>query len=1490
MAVYFDHCLDTYGASINTDIGWLKNNSSLLAVLSYGEDSGGSVLLFNEEGERVPHKSINSQGHAKCHAWHPSRKILAVGWETGEISVWNDQDKELIEAPHLHHAEVACIAWSSNGTRLISADSSGALIGWKCDSKGHLGQDPFQHHLQEPITEIILKPPPPGDPSMDINSLARAAVSGDESALDMFNWKRGGKNKAPTPFGPQESLSFFIGGASGGLYFLNDQGKCIQCFSVDTPVRKLLYYEEKNMLLTITNNLILTQHIVFAEGETKEIMKVKLSGRTENPLFIWAGKGVLATVTGETVIRMWDMEQDDNYILSLEGNSSFDVNEIIVCLAYNKETGILAGGTKLGSIAFWKFSQHLQNSKVDGSEKWTLQSPATVEGAIRKIEWSSTKGLLAVNTIANVYIMSEKVMSFSYRDQNAVVQFGPNSISIEIFISSLHHEIKTEIQVKGIYTTKDTLAVWNGKKVIIYEFTSDKSSLKTAGSFATESMIIVLYEQNVYSIEQNKVQVRTFQGTVKQLLTFAEPEGHPVSLDVCGSFLLVATDVGVLRVYDLSRREAKSHSNPKNLQDIIPSFGSIINAKINCAGNRVSIQVMQSNGSLDHKLYFWDVELDTVQYFNFETGRGEQDDYPSSVTTQENENDSNDAERGKNQAAKDIAGRYPNSMYWDITEPKLFVCEALILSNTVDSSDMKKPSLTKIVEQGPAEVMVISLFCTSENGILIQDNFPMPSYFQHMMGVEVPYYYFTLKGEAKHNDLSSYGGQVNPETGAVTYPRRVARKIMHDFVGLENSDKATRDAMMNFSFYLCIGNMDEAFKAIKLIKSESVWENMAKMCVKSRRLDVASVCLGNMGHARGAKALREAIAREPELDAKVAVLAIQLGLYEDAERLLKNCKRYDLLNEFYQNRGEWQKALETAEMYDRIHLRTTFYNYARYLEEQGDFQAAIPNYEKSETYKFEIPRMLLDDTDQLELYISKSQDKTLNRWWAQYMESVGDMETAIQYYEKAEDNFSLVRVYSFCDKIDKAAEICDTTKDLAACYYLARQYENQGQIKEAIAFFQKAKAYGSAIRLCKEHGYEDQLLNSALVGRPEDIMEAARYYETKPGQESKAVMLYHKAGNYSKALELAFTTRQFDSLQQMSSELDDRADPEILQKCAEFFLENGQFDKAVDMLAIGKKYWEAIKICMDQTVEITEDLAEKLTPDKDFDNAARLKLLEAIAEVCMHQGAYHLATKKFTQAGNKIKAMKALLKSGDTEKIVFFAGVSRQKEIYVMAANYLQSLDWRKEPEIMKNIIAFYNKGRALDALASFYDACAQVEIDEYQNYDKALGALGEAYKCLTKAKMDDSMQQEEKLEALKHKMTLIKRFSTARRSYQENPEEAIKQCQVLLEEKDLDSAVRIGDIYGFIIEHFASKERWKAAHTYLEELQRRLPGIHLGFYVSMKTIEAIHSALALPMDRSLKSDRLNGFRVGGGDHDEDLSEFVEEEIIDDSYSAGDKI
>jgi len=52
---------------------------------------------------------------------------------------------------------------------------------------------------------------------------------------------------------------------------------------------------------------------------------------------------------------------------------------------------------------------------------------------------------------------------------------------------------------------------------------------------------------------------------------------------------------------------------------------------------------------------------------------------------------------------------------------------------------------------------------------------------------------------------------------------------------------------------------------------------------------------------------------------------------------------------------------------------------------------------------------------------------------------------------------------------------------------------------------------------------------------------------------------------------LSFRAKQFGALQLISGELDERADPELLQRCGDFFLENGQYDKAVDLLAIGKK-------------------------------------------------------------------------------------------------------------------------------------------------------------------------------------------------------------------------------------------------------------------------------------------------------------------------------
>ena len=56
------------------------------------------------------------------------------------------------------------------------------------------------------------------------------------------------------------------------------------------------------------------------------------------------------------------------------------------------------------------------------------------------------------------------------------------------------------------------------------------------------------------------------------------------------------------------------------------------------------------------------------------------------------------------------------------------------------------------------------------------------------------------------------------KTAPVSARHVVTKQTMRDFVGLEDSNQETKKAMMDFSYLSTTGNMDEAFKAIKLIK------------------------------------------------------------------------------------------------------------------------------------------------------------------------------------------------------------------------------------------------------------------------------------------------------------------------------------------------------------------------------------------------------------------------------------------------------------------------------------------------------------------------------------------------------------------------------------------------------------------------------------------------------------------------------------------------
>uniref|UniRef100_A0A665V4G9 Intraflagellar transport 140 homolog (Chlamydomonas) n=1 Tax=Echeneis naucrates TaxID=173247 RepID=A0A665V4G9_ECHNA len=1407
MAVYFDHRIEAPESSaVPSQLTW-HSAIPVLAVASSSPTTGGNVDLYLHQGEYVESCHVECQHQPTVLRWHPTKPVIAIGWENGEVKLLTHPSGDQTILPSTHKACITLMEWSSSGSRLVSGDQTGGLAVWKVDARGKLqGNYLGKHEFNKPLTCCIFRPTSPGD---DVAMLARASVGGDESALDMFSWKG-----APLKMGPQEGLAFFVSTVDGKVLSVDEQCKTSTLLSVEGSIKKLFYHEKREVLAVITETMMLSQYTLGSEGSAQMFMKVKLSSKSgQNVDIVWTDNGLLITATGEQVIRLWDLERDDNYVLSLDEMLGFERGEIINCVSYCAGKEILAAGTSHGRIALWRMVAQPGSSSCDTKAQWKLQTPTEIQGNVTQLQWGSSLNLLAANNSDTVLILCEHVMSAHFSQQVAAMQLTPTQLSITNFKTGVNLALQSDVHIKGVCVIKDSVTVWNGKQITVYELSG--TVLRNTGSFPCDSHVVAVHGENLYTVEPNRVQIRTPQGTVKQLLNFTKAEGNPMLLSVCQSYLVVGTDTAHIRVFDLSRRDAKAHCSAKNLSEQIPNLGALSSVKCNANGSQVSILISQVNGRRDHKVYFYDVEMDSVTYFDFFIGR------PSSGISHPE-----DSERQQFQGTE-LSGRCPLSHFWDESEPRLFVCETAPISFESSTSYLDM-----------VDVSVVTLFCTQEHGLLLQDCYPKPGGLQALLALDVPYYYFSCKP-----------GERDPGSTEFLLPSMVSRRALRDFVGLENSEKATRDAMLNFSFYLTIGNMDEAFKSIKLIKSKVVWENMARMCVKTCRLDVARVCLGNMGNARAAKALKEAEV-EPEQEAQVAMLAIQLGMLEDAEKLYKSCQRYDLLNNFYQASGQWQQALETAEIHDRIHLRTTYYSYAKYLESMGDKTLALAYYENSDTHRTEVPRMLQDDTSSLEIYVNKMKDKNIYKWWAQYLESQSDMDSALHFYQCAQDYLSLVRVHCYMGNIQKASEIANETGDRAASYHLARHYEGHDDIKQAVHFYTRAQAYNNAIRLCKENGLDDQLMNLALLSNPEDMMEAACYYEEKDTHMDRAVALYHKAGYVSKALELAFTTQQFSALQLIADDLNENSDPALLARCSDFFITHSQYEKAVDLLVAAKKYHQALELCVTQNLTITDELAERMTvtDSKDLSEEARKEVLERIADCCMRQGNYHLATKKYTQAGNKLKAMRALLKSGDTEKIVFFANVCRQKELFIMAANYLQSLDWRKNPEIVKTIIGFYTKGRAPDLLGGFYEACAQVEIDDYQNYEKALDALTEAAKCFSKVR-DSTGKQEARMADLQHKITLIKKFVHLRRIYAEDAGEAVRLCEALLEEPELDPAVRIGDAFGFLVEHHCQQGNFQVAYRKLEELQKLLPSQNVRYYISQASVQALQKEMGTQMD-----------------------------------------
>ncbi len=238
----------------------------------------------------------------------------------------------------------------------------------------------------------------------------------------------------------------------------------------------------------------------------------------------------------------------------------------------------------------------------------------------------------------------------------------------------------------------------------------------------------------------------------------------------------------------------------------------------------------------------------------------------------------------------------------------------------------------------------------------------------------------------------------------------------------------------------------------------------------------------------------------------------------------------------------------------------------------------------------------------------------------------------------------------------------------------------------------------------------------------------------------------------------------------------------------------------------------------------------------------REMIIMRVAKLCKRQGQFAIACQKYTQIGQKAKAMKCLVKQGDVAAIVAYANTARVPEVYVLAGNYLQNTNWHANPQTMKTIITLYNKAKAFENLAAFFEACAQMEIDEFREYDKALTAMNEAVNAIKKV---PSAEKSGRRGQLEQRMKLISDFVRARSLIQSNPEEMIKICNFIIESPDAESAVRVGDVIAQLVELFYANKDAKRAFEYIQKMIARK--IRINPYLDQELIDNVYVAVGMP-------------------------------------------
>lgn len=149
----------------------------------------------------------------------------------------------------------------------------------------------------------------------------------------------------------------------------------------------------------------------------------------------------------------------------------------------------------------------------------------------------------------------------------------------------------------------------------------------------------------------------------------------------------------------------------------------------------------------------------------------------------------------------------------------------------------------------------------------------------------------------------------------------------------------------------------------------------------------------------------------------------------------------------------------------------------------------------------------------------------------------------------------------------------------------------------------------------------------------------------------------------------------------------------------------------------------------------------------------------------------------------------------------------------------------------------------------------------------QALAALREAGKQASK--IVEEAVKEARLAALQGRIALVERFVTARKLAKTDTNQMVQICMQLLEQRDAEGAIRVGDVFALLIYFQAQQRQWSTAHGLIESMRSR--GIPLGPFIDATLIESIYTSVGI-------DPRAAGVLGGEDDGGDGIDEEIEAE------------